>query len=106
MVLALLVTLITVTLSGMKLYAVEEGKGPFAQEYSFSWFHQANGDENKGKEESEENEDEEEYWEEIHEASVNVLLLLIVLHILGVIFTSIQHKESLVKAMMSGKKKE
>ncbi|MBF0282005.1 MAG: cytochrome b/b6 domain-containing protein [Zetaproteobacteria bacterium] len=42
---------------------------------------------------------------ELHEEIVDIILILIALHILGVIVASIQHKESLVKAMITGKKR-
>lgn len=48
--------------------------------------------------------EEEEFWEEIHEASISFMLLLIILHVLGVILASRQHKESLVKSMLTGYK--
>jgi cytochrome b len=42
---------------------------------------------------------------ELHEALTDVLIMLVVLHILGVIFTSIRQRENLVKAMLTGTKK-
>lgn len=110
MVLALLLTLLTVTFSGMKLYAVEEGKGPLAQNIGTPLVTQAYADEDEDDEyeddEKDEDEEQEEFWEEVHEASVSFLLLLIALHITGVIFASVQHKESLIKAMITGKKRQ
>lgn len=47
-------------------------------------------------------ETDEEFWEEIHEASISFMLFLIIIHVLGVIIASRQHKESLVKAMITG----
>lgn len=49
---------------------------------------------------------EEEFWEEIHEASISFMLFLIILHVMGVIIASRQHKESLVKSMLSGYKNQ
>jgi cytochrome b len=46
-----------------------------------------------------------EVLEEVHEALVNGLIACVVLHVGAVIFESIRHKESLVKAMVTGKKK-
>jgi cytochrome b len=40
----------------------------------------------------------------VHNMMVNILLGLIALHILGVLLASIQHRESLVRAMLTGKK--
>jgi cytochrome b len=40
----------------------------------------------------------------VHEWLVNIALVLIPLHLLGVLVGSIQHKENLVRAMITGKK--
>lgn len=50
------------------------------------------------------------YWgskamEEIHGALANATVVLIVLHILGVLVSSFEHRENLVKAMISGRKR-
>lgn len=118
MVIALLVSLVGTTLTGMKLYAVEENKGPFAitaqqtQLQPVSLITEA-------KAEDDDNEDEyskilnknhtidkqaEEFWEELHELFANLTLLLVALHICGVIVSSCIDKEKLVKAMITGKK--
>ena len=47
-----------------------------------------------------------EWMEELHEAAANLTLILIALHIAGVIFTSFQHRENLVKSMISGFKRK
>ena len=46
-----------------------------------------------------------EWVEEMHEVTVNILLALVFLHIVGVIFSSISHKENLVRAMITGLKR-
>jgi cytochrome b len=110
MILALLTVLGTTTLSGMKLYAIEEGEGPFASNMQISLVSQAYADSDEAEHHSkegkyhEEEKEGEELWEDIHEASINLLILLILLHVLGVVLTSKQHKENLVKAMISGNK--
>ncbi|MCQ8179956.1 cytochrome b/b6 domain-containing protein [Methylomonas sp. SURF-1] len=107
MVLALLSTLFVVTISGLKVYAIEEGRGPLAQDSRMlsviSAAHAEEEEEGKGK--SAEAEDEaEEFWEEIHEIASNLMLLLIALHVLGVVISSKVNKEGLVKAMVTGRK--
>ncbi len=103
MILALLTVLATTTLSGMKLYAIEEGEGPFASNIQISLVSQtyADSDENKHHEEEKEG---EEFWEEVHETSINFLMLLILLHVLGVVLASKQHKENLARSMVTGDK--
>jgi len=49
------------------------------------------------------------YWgsdamEDIHGALANATVALIVLHVLGVLFASFEHRENLVKAMVTGRK--
>jgi cytochrome b len=61
-------------------------------------------DKEEGNPRQKSNKADEEFWEEIHEASTNVMLLLIGLHLTGVILSSRLHKENLVKAMITGKK--
>jgi cytochrome b len=46
-----------------------------------------------------------EWVEAIHAAMANVTVALIVLHVLGVLVASFQHRENLVKAMMTGRKR-
>jgi len=113
MVMALLLTLFVVTLSGLKVYAIEEGKGPFAGVQSIeltpiaaAYAEDEDEDEDEGDEDREQkpNEADEEFWEEIHEASTNLMLLLIALHVFGVILSGRLHKENLVKAMLTGNK--
>ena len=50
------------------------------------------------------------YWgskamEEVHEGLAYFALSLVLLHVFGVIFTSIEHGENLVKAMITGRKR-
>ena len=47
-----------------------------------------------------------EWVEELHETLSNVLFLFVFLHLLGVIYTSIHHRENLPGAMFHGRKRE
>jgi cytochrome b len=42
---------------------------------------------------------------ELHEGLTDLLIILVALHVIGVIFTSIRQKENLVKAMVTGMKR-
>lgn len=46
-----------------------------------------------------------EWLEGLHEGAANLLLVLVLLHICGVMFSSVRHKENLAKAMWSGRKR-
>jgi len=47
----------------------------------------------------------DEWVEEIHEILANATLVLVALHIVGVFYASYEHKENLVKAMITGFKR-
>ncbi len=115
MVIALLVSLAGTTLTGMKLYAVEENKGPFAitasqarmQMQSVSLITEAKAEDDESKVlfiDQKVDKQDEEFWEELHELFANLTLLLVFLHVGGVIASSIIDKEKLVKAMLTGEK--
>jgi len=117
MILALLLGVGGTAVSGMALYAIEEGQGPLA-----GWIAPAGegaAGEAAGHEEAEDEADEpreaaggdetgegaEEMYEDVHEAFVNFTLLLIALHVVGVIASSLAHRENLVRAMITGRKR-
>ena len=105
MVLALLLSLAATTLSGMQVYAVEENAGPFAQielnSLSPIAMAYADDDEHEG-----DGHKEGGVWEDIHEFFANFTLLLVVLHISGVIISSLAHNENLPRVMVTGKKRQ
>ena len=115
MILALFLGLGMTIFSGLQLEALE-GRGPLAQ-FTASWTTErkaviqvATANESKHalvrvKDDHEKEEEEgEELWEEIHEFFANFTVLLVLLHIAGVIFSSLREKENLVRAMISGYK--
>ena len=109
MVLALLISLAATVSSGLMLYAIEENKGPLADWVASTTatpaipalIAVAIADDDS---EEEEEDAREEFWEEIHEISTNLTLLLVGLHIAGVLFSSYAHKENLIRSMFTGRK--
>jgi cytochrome b len=87
MVLALLLSLGAAGISGLLLYGAAEHSGPMAQLTSDA---SASG---------------AETLEEVHEWFANLSLFLVIFHLLGVAFSSFQHGENLVKAMITGDKR-
>ncbi len=84
MIIALLISLVIISVSGMMLIAIEEQSGPFA-----GWFVHIDG-----------------LWpdliEETHEFFAEFILLLVFIHVAGVIVESFIHNENLVKSMLTG----
>lgn len=95
MVILLLLGLAAITWSGMMVYAYDQQSGPLA---SFVATDIASMTESAL-------EAREEYWEETHEFFVNLTLLFVILHIGGVLLASFVHKENLVGAMLTGRKR-
>lgn len=112
MVIALLISLAGTTLTGMKLYAVEENAGPFAniQIENISPVSTAvaddDGDEYGEYREGRGEDEGEEVWEELHEFFANFTLFLVILHIGGVALSSFAHSENLPRAMVTGRKEK
>ena len=86
MVLALLISLTLTTLTGVALYGATDFAGPLAG----VWRGELAAD----------------ILEETHELGANLTLLLVVLHLGGVLFSSLEHGENLIKSMITGRKKE
>ncbi len=47
---------------------------------------------------------DQEWLEEVHEVAANGMLALVVLHVVGVIISSVKHRENLVRGMVTGNK--
>jgi len=100
MVVALLAALLLVSWSGLELYAVD-GKGPLALERTTLLAPALAND----KEEDEREDGGDSLWEEVHELLAHLSLLLVALHIGGVLVSSLVHRENLVRAMITGRKR-
>lgn len=108
MVLALLACLAVTGISGMAVYAIEEESGPLASVFDGGGtgaYEYDDDDEDDNDEAQHGNEALEEAWEEVHETSANLALLLVVMHLAGVVASSIAHRENLVLAMITGRKR-
>lgn len=120
MIVALLASLVVTTYSGLEIYAIEENAGPLAgisehrdlDRPNFGSIGTANASEEDDSDDNDEfrnsdgeHESAEEFWEEVHEASANFTLFLVILHVAGVLLASFTHRENLVKAMLSGRKR-
>ena len=87
MIVALLLSLGATIVSGLALYGADKGLGPLAgllAESSDSLI---------------------DTLEESHEAATNFTLLLVAGHLLGVVWESLLHRENLVRAMFTGRKR-
>lgn len=123
MVIALMVSILCTGFSGLKVYGLE-GHGPLAVTANVATdrapvvveahAYEHNDDDEHGEydedrdyreEADDQHEATEEFWEEIHEVCAHLAVLLVLLHIGGVVLSSLRHGENLVKAMISGYKK-
>lgn len=114
MVVVLMASLALTTVTGMMLYGAEEGKGPLAgvmaQQSQSVMPHliksaRADEDERAGARHEERGEKKSEFLEETHEFFANFTLFLVLVHLVGVFVESTFHNESLIRAMLSGKKR-
>lgn len=105
MVLALLLGLAGTTVSGLMLYAIEEHAGPLAGWVAADTPAEIVHSDSDHVDSEGKHEDREEFWEEVHEIFVNATLLLVVVHVLGVLYSSYLHRENLPRAMVTGRKR-
>lgn len=109
MVVLLLLGLAATVGSGLMVYAYDKHAGPLAGVVGQTVTRVPAGA--AGAPESDENgragafEAREDFWEEAHELLANLTLALVVLHVCGVLLASFVHKENLVAAMVTGKKR-
>ena len=103
MVIALLVCLAATVATGLVAYG-EEGKGPLAAVMVIDA--NANGNEAGRRPLAERRGAETESTiGELHGLMANITVALVVAHIFGVVVASVVHKENLVLAMITGRKR-
>ncbi len=88
MILALLFSLAATASLGMITLGIEEHTGPLAGWVTAMGWHN------------------DDLVEELHEFFANLTLFLVIFHIAGALLESWLHKENLVKAMLTGRKRE
>jgi len=109
MIVAILLSLSATVYSGLALYADEENAGPltyFADDpgnrYDVTVIPVALADDDESEHGDE---GDEPVWEEVHEVFANLTLFFVIVHILGVLGSSYLHRENLVLAMITGRKR-
>jgi cytochrome b len=112
MIFIMLFTLLVTAFTGLKTLG-SRGQGPLADQgismvlITYAVVDKQNDNDHKSsiKEHVQKNE-KYEFWKEIHEAMTGFMIFLIIVHIGGVIVSSWVHKENLILAMITGKKKK
>jgi cytochrome b len=114
MIVILLLSLLSLTLTGLKAYGVK-GHGPLAKhEISFMTNAFADSDDKENHDEHDSRKrrskknnrtEKDEFWEEVHETIAYFTLFLVSIHIMGVLVSSLVHRENLIKAMITGRKR-
>jgi cytochrome b len=87
MIVVLLVLLVLTGLTGLAVYGAEESAGPLADFMRGTPGYLGDA------------------LEELHEFVANLTLLCVLLHVLGVLVASLQHRENLVRSMFTGLKR-
>jgi cytochrome b len=104
MIILLMVSLAATVGTGLIVYAQEHAAGPLtpfiAQTQQTGAVNGVVREDAKG-----EGREHESAFEEVHETLANVTLALVMFHVLGVILASFVHRENLVAAMITGRKR-
>lgn len=106
MVVILLAGLAVTIWTGMESLASERGEGPLAQSVRALLPDAVRADDEKGEHDERRNGGTGEFWEDVHEAVANLMLVLVIVHICGVLLASFVHRENLAGAMLTGRKRE
>jgi cytochrome b len=115
MVLALLLSLSATVITGLATNGADKKAGPLAPLYRASLtagsapvvsgvLHEAAAIETERRGSDENGDRSESVMKELHEFLANLSLVLVLLHVAGVGFASIVHRENLLRAMITGRK--
>ncbi len=110
MIIVMLFSLLVTAFTGLKTLG-SRGQGPLADHgisivrLAYADKDEHDDDQHKYRKGREQKSKEHEFWEEIHEVMTGFMIFLIIVHISGVIVSSWVHKENLILAMITGRKK-